>query len=333
MNGVDRHVERPWRTGWQQWRLPLLLFAATLVSTLHVGASMAGAPPRGGLLHVLAPARLARGWPFAGPLMAILLSHEMGHYVMGRLRGVDVSPPYFVPVPFFLMGTAGAVIRIRSRIRSPNALFDVGAAGPLAGLLVALPVLVYGLATSPVEPLKPSAGGYLVEGRSLLYLALLRLVKGPIPDGSDILLTPTAFAGWAGLLVTAINLLPVGELDGGHVAYAMFGPAQDTYSERLRKALPAVALLVGLYYGGRAWVAGKRGEALLYEGLAGIHWLVWAVFLKVIVVRSGGRHPPTDPGERLTPGRRRLGWFVLALFVALFMPSWLRVVPPGAVAP
>lgn len=333
MSGPTSHERAAGRGAWRQWRLPLLLFGATLLSTLHVGASMAGAPPPAGLAEALDPARLARGWPFAGPLMAILLSHEMGHYVLGRLRRIDVSPPYFVPVPFFLMGTAGAVIRIRSRIRSPNDLLDVGAAGPLAGLLVALPVLVYGLWTSPVAPLEPSHGGYLVEGRSILYLGLLYLLKGPIPDGQDILLNPTAFAGWAGLLVTAINLLPVGELDGGHVAYAMFGPAQDRYSERLRRALPAVAVLVGLYHGGRAWAAGVRGEALIYEGLAGVHWLVWAVFLKVIVARTGGRHPPTDPGERLTPGRRRLGWLVLGLFVLLFMPSWLRVVPPGAAPP
>ncbi len=317
--------------GWRAWRLPLLLLGATVLSTLHVGAGMAGAPPPEGPWSALSPSRLLQGAPFALPLMAILLAHEMGHYLMGRRRGVDISPPYFVPVPFFLMGTAGAVIRIRSRIRSPNALFDVGAAGPVAGLAVALPVLVHGLATSPVEPLEPVQGGYLVEGRSLLYLALLHLVKGPIPPGHDVLLTPTAFAGWAGLLVTAINLLPVGELDGGHVAYAMFGPRQDRYSEWIRRALPLVALFVGAYFGVRAWQTGVRGEALIYEALAGVHWLVWAIFLKIIVARSGGRHPPTDPGERLSPLRRRLGWCVLALFVLLFMPSWLRIVPSSAV--
>ncbi len=316
--------------GWRAWRLPLVLLVATVLSTLHVGAGMAGAPPPSGPWGALSPDRLLKGVPFAMPLMAILLAHEMGHYLVGRRRGVDVSPPYFVPVPFFLMGTAGAVIRIRSRIRSPNALLDVGAAGPLAGLAVALPVLLYGLATSPVEPLEPETGGYLVEGRSLLYLALLHMVKGPIPPGQDILLTPTAFAGWAGLLVTAINLLPVGELDGGHVAYAMFGSRQDRCSERLRRALPWVAVAVGGFYGGRAWLSGVRGEALLYEVLAGVHWLVWAIFLKIVMARTGGRHPPTDPSERLSPGRRLLGWFTLALFVLLFMPSWLRVVPPAA---
>ena len=149
---------------------------------------------------------LQTGWVFSVPLMAILLAHEFGHFFAGRYHRVDVSPPYFIPIPFFLLGTLGAVIQIRERIRSRNALLDIGAAGPLAGLAVALPVIIYGIATSPVEPLPE--GPYMLEGRSLLYLGLLSWLKGPIPEGYDIMLTPTALAGWAGLLVTMINLLP-----------------------------------------------------------------------------------------------------------------------------
>ena len=149
---------------------------------------------------------------------------------------------FFIPVPFFLLGTMGAVIQIRERIRSRNALLDIGAAGPLAGMVVAVPIVAYGIAASPVEPL-PDAN-YMIEGRSLLYLAMLHGIKGEIPAGYDIMLTPTALAGWAGLLVTMINLLPFGQLDGGHVAYALWGPRQDRVSQIVIRLLPVLAVTV-----------------------------------------------------------------------------------------
>jgi membrane-associated protease RseP (regulator of RpoE activity) len=254
--------------------------------------------------------------------MAILITHELGHYVAGRLHGVDISPPYFIPMPLMMLGTMGAVIRMRGAIRDRNALLDVGAAGPLAGMAIALPVLVIGIATSPVEPLPPP-GTYVHEGHSLLYAGLLFLMKGPIPAGSEIALNPTAFAGWAGLLVTMMNLIPFGQLDGGHVAYALLGPVQNRIARVVLVGLPIVGLAASAWYGLPAYLGGARGAALLDEALAGAHWLTWAVILVVIRRLTGPDHPPYEGGE-LTPRRKVIAVATLALFVLLFMPSWMR---------
>lgn len=299
-----------------QWGLPVLLMALTFASTLYVGAGMVLGRPPGSFEELLT------GWVFSVPLMAILMAHEFGHFFAGRYHRVDVSPPYFIPVPFFLLGTLGAVIQIRERIRSRNALLDIGAAGPLAGMVVAVPVVIYGIATSPVEAL-PDAP-YLLEGRSLLYLGLLNWLKGPIPPGYDIMLTPTALAGWAGLLVTMINLLPFGQLDGGHVAYALLGERQDQLSRKLLRSLPVLALVVSAAYGIPAYLDGIRGDKLIYDAAAGMHWLVWAVVLWFLTRATGPNHPPTEDSE-VSPRRRLVGWFTLSLFVLLFMPSWIRM--------
>lgn len=303
------------RPVWRQWLLPVTLIALTFLSTFYVGAGMVERPTG-------APVRLIEGAAFALPLMAILLAHEFGHFIAGRIHGVDISPPYFIPAPIFLLGTMGAVIRMRGPIRSRNALLDVGAAGPLAGFAIALPVLIYGLMHSPIRPL-PTEGNYIMEGRSLLYLALLHITHGSIGEGRDVFLNPTAFAGWAGMLVTMINLLPIGQLDGGHVAYALFGKRQDTWSERLRKSLPLIAVVVSASYALPAYLAGARGDKLLHEALAGVHWLTWAFFLWIISLRAGKKHPPTR-AEPLTPSRRIIAMVTLVIFVLLFMPSWVR---------
>lgn len=283
------------------WPLSLALFALTLASTLYVGAGMANHPIEG-------LADLAYGAPFALPLLAILVVHEFGHYIAGRIHGVDISPPLFIPMPLALLGTMGAVISMRSRIRSRNALLDVGAAGPLAGLVVAIPVLVIGLMQSPIDPLPAAGSAYLIEGRSLLYTALIWLVKGPIPEGHDVFLSPTAFAGWAGLLVTMINLLPVGQLDGGHVAYALLGERQNVWSKRIRYALPAVAVTI---------------SALYLDWSAGLQWLVWSGVLWLMLRNAPEEHPPTDD-DTLSRGRSIVALVTLAFFVLLFMPSWIR---------
>lgn len=294
----------------------VLLFFLTLLSMFWVGAEHAGADlAREGL------AALSRGAAFALPLMAILLAHEFGHYIAARIHHVETSLPYFIPMPFALFGTFGAVIRMRGRASNRNALFDIGAAGPLAGLVVALPVLVYGLVTSRVELLDPQLS-YLVEGRSLLYLALLALTHGSIPPGHDIMLTPTALAGWAGLLVTMMNLVPVGQLDGGHVAFALFGERQTVYSRRCRKLLLAVGLAVGALASLRAMQAGQSSDQVLEALLSGIHWLMWAGVLTLMARFARGEHPPVEAGE-LTPKRRVLAWLTLSLFVLLFMPTWV----------
>jgi membrane-associated protease RseP (regulator of RpoE activity) len=292
------------------------LFLLTLLSMFWVGAEHAGADVMAEGLSAL-----ARGYTFALPLMAILLAHELGHYFAARIHHVDTSLPYFIPMPFALIGTFGAVIRMRGPASERNALFDIGAAGPLAGLAVALPVLVYGVITSPVEALDPSLH-YMVEGRSLLYLGLLAVIKGPIPDGHDIMLTPTALAGWAGLLVTMMNLAPVGQLDGGHVAYSLFGARQVDYSRRFRWLLLLVGALIGVLGALRAQLAGADIERVTEGLLAGVHWLMWSAVLAGMSRLARGEHPPVEPGE-LTPLRRILAWMTLSWFVLLFMPTWV----------
>ncbi len=301
----------------RRFHLSFVLFGLTLVSTTWVGALNAGAEKF--TLH-----ELARGLSYSIPLMTILLAHELGHYIAARIHRVPASPPFFVPMPFPPLGTMGAVILMKGRIAQRNALFDIGAAGPLAGLAVAIPVLAYGIVQSQVGPTPHAA--HLQEGHSLLYLALLRLLKGPIPEGSDILLSPTAFAGWAGLLVTMINLIPAVQLDGGHVAYALFGERQQRYSKLLRRALLPLAAAVSLAYGLPAYFAGARGEALQDAFAPGMQWLVWSLVLGFLARRSDHEHPPTDDHE-LSPRRRILARLTLGLFVLLFMPAWLRAVP------
>jgi membrane-associated protease RseP (regulator of RpoE activity) len=261
---------------------------------------------------------LANGVTFAVALLAILLTHEFGHFLFARYHGVNASLPFFIPLPLVSpFGTMGAVILMRDRIKSRNALLDIGASGPLAGLAVAIPVLLYGLAHSDVKPI--GAMGTMQEGQSLLYWLLKRVTVGPIPDGSDVWLHPAAFAGWTGLFVTMLNLLPVAQLDGGHVAYALFGPRQNRYSRVARFSLLA---LVPVNF---AWhmVPVLHGE--LYRDLlptaiqASVPWIFWFVFLTVLERMSGG-HPPTEPGE-LSPRRRLVAIGTLALFVLLFMPT------------
>lgn len=293
------------------------LFALTLLSMFWVGAQWAGVDVMQEGLRAL-----WRGYPFALPLMAILLAHELGHYFAARIHRVDASPPYFIPMPFTLIGTFGAVIRMRESIGRRDALFDIGAAGPLSGLVVAIPVLIYGIAHSPIERLDPSVT-YLVEGRSLLYLALLAWLKGPIDDGYDVMLTPTALAGWAGLLVTMMNLVPVGQLDGGHVAYALFGWKQNVYSRRIRAALLAVAIAVGLTSALSTHLGGGTSAESAEALVAGSHWFVWWVVLSLMARMSKGEHPPVEAGE-LSPRRRVLAWFTLLMFVLLFMPTWME---------
>jgi membrane-associated protease RseP (regulator of RpoE activity) len=306
------------------WPLALVLMGVTWYSVFSAGQGHEGADT------------LAAGWTFAVPLMAILTAHEFGHYIAARLHGVDISPPYFIPFPNFF-GTMGAVIAMRARIPSRNALLDIGAAGPLAGMAVAIPVLVVGMLESPIAPSPPRGtlgpagalgipevvGGYLQEGHSLFYDLMLLLVRGGIPEGHDIHLTPTALAGWAGLLVTMINLLPVGQLDGGHVAYALLGPAQDRYSRLVLRALPVLAVLSSALLVLRGWLLNHGPGSLVGNVMAGFPWLVWWVVLKLMLRGDNANHPPTDD-DTLSPGRRKVAWLTLALFPLLFMPAWLR---------
>jgi membrane-associated protease RseP (regulator of RpoE activity) len=266
------------------------------------------------------------GPAFGATLMGILLTHELGHYVVGRRRRVDVSLPYFIPLPPQIsLGTLGAVIRMRRPIEDRGALFDVGAAGPIAGLVVALPLLVIGLHLSEVGP--PTDGGQ-IEGNSILYALLKYAVFGQwLPgDGVDVLLHPMAFAAWVGLLVTMINLMPIGQLDGGHVARAALGDAHERWSARLHVALPVIGLGVGVVMfaiardAGRDW-AGAAG----YASYGLLPWLVWSVLLGWMRRSAGEYHPPVS-ATPLDPARRRMAIAMAILFVLIATPVPFRPV-------
>ncbi len=293
----------------------LLLFVATVVSVMAVGHGMMLG---GGHVEPEA-AKWYSGWPFAAPFLAILVCHEFGHWIAARLHRVPASLPYFLPVPFVLFGTMGAVITMPDRIRSRVALMDIGAAGPLAGIIVAIPTMVVGLKLSVVAPI--STGPYFQEGQSLLYLALKRLVLGPIPDGFDVHLHPTAFAAWGGFLITMINLLPWGQLDGGHIAYALLGPRQNSMARRVRYALLALFVYNVFIF---AWPMLQRGEPIDVMFLVNnsTFWLVW-FFITGLMGRmggAGGDHPPYED-THLPSGRKAIGAVCLVLFVLLFMPT------------
>ena len=279
----------------QVW-INVVLFAATVLATLLTGAvnEVGQRVPEAMILPALlqGPILLLTGLPFSLTLMSILLAHEMGHYIVGRRYNAPVSLPYFIPMPFFgLFGTMGAVIVQRAPFEDRRSLFDIGVAGPLAGLVVALPLLVYGLATSKVGPIPP---GSLMEGNSILYLAIKYLIFGKILPGHglDVSLNPVAWAAWGGLLVTSLNLLPIGQLDGGHTLYALLG----------KRAWP-VALGVVLL--------------LLAMGFVWQGWFLWAV----LVLIFGVRHPaPLNDLSPMGLKRTLVGIGVLVLFVLTFTP-------------
>jgi len=276
----------------RRWALPALLLLATVLTTLLAGAFQRGVLPQAVLAH---PWLLARGIPFAATLLLILGAHECGHYLASRRWGVDASLPYFLPAPT-LFGTFGAVIRIRGRILNRNALLEVAAAGPLAGMVVALPAVLIGLSLSRVVS---GGGGGSASGLGLgtpwLFDLAARLVLGPLGEGSDVVLHPIAFAGWCGFLVTALNLIPAGQLDGGHIVYTLFG----------RWHRP-ITFGVGF---------GLLAMAYWWEG-----WLLWG---SIVLVLSRGHPPLLDEWEPLSAGRRRVGYGCLVLLALTFI--WVPI--------
>ena len=259
---------------------------------------MAGARMAGVDAHVAAR-RCSPGLPFSLTLLAILLTHESGHYLMCRRHGIAASLPYVLPAPpFFLLGTFGAVIRVRSRFPDRRALFDMGAAGPWAGFVVALVAMVVGLRLSTVAA-APPAGPTVLLGDSLLTSFLARVVLHADPE--TVMLHPVAFAAWAGLLVTSLNLLPAGQLDGGHVLYAARG----------RRPVAAA--------GGAARRARlARRHALGRSGSSGAAWQPRMLFLG---------HPRTiDDARPLGTGAALGAVASLLLFVVTFVPEPIRIV-------
>lgn len=290
----------------------LLLFGLTLVSMQATSMMLNQATlPAGMSLAAWAAYQ-------AVPLLAILLVHELGHYIAARLHRVPASPPYFLPFPLIsYFGTLGAVITMSDRIRSRKALLDIGAAGPLAGMVVAVPVLCVGLSWSKIEP--ACTADCMQEGQSLLYWFLKWCVLGPLPPGTDVFLHPMAFAGWGGLFLTMLNLLPWGQLDGGHIAYALLGERQHRIAIWVRRGLLLVFgynLLVLVLP-----VLLRRSEQGFWQALIGsAFWLIWYGITGLMGRISGPEHPPFDPGKLDGP-RKLVAAACLVLFIVLFMPA------------
>lgn len=294
------------------WLINLVLFLATIASTLFVGAL--NEPGFTGTEFWL-------GWPFSLSMLLILGAHELGHYFAARYHKVPVTLPYFIPFPT-IIGTMGAFIRLKAPIKNRRALLDIGAAGPLAGMVFAVPILFIGLLTSPVGPMSP--GGYYLEGNSVFYLLAKLVVFGEclpsqalvcdllsqvglgsaeaVRGAVDVTLNQMAWAGWVGLFVTGLNLIPVGQLDGGHISYVLFGRAARRFF------WPAIGALVvlGLVTGTPTW------------------WL-W-ILLLFFFGRSHAQ--PLDDVTVLDPRRRAIAIFTLLLFFFVFVPVPLQAVLP-----
>jgi membrane-associated protease RseP (regulator of RpoE activity) len=251
----------------------------------------------------------------------------MGHFLVARHHGIDASLPFFIPLPPGIsLGTMGAVIRMKDPIADRSKLIDVGAAGPLAGLAVAVPLAAIGLAISPVAKAPPVDG--VLEGNSLLYLGLKLLIHGrvlPAADGTDVQLHPMAYAAWVGLLITFINLIPIGQLDGGHVAASYLGDRHERLSANLHRLLLVVGAAVFGVLAIDAHRVGLRwGSAAAYAGQAAAPWLVWAVLLLVLRRSSDGRYHPPCSGPPLGRRRRWLVVLMAVVFVLLFTPVPMR---------
>ncbi|HBL24976.1 MAG TPA: peptidase M50 [Deltaproteobacteria bacterium] len=252
--------------------LHILLFLMTIASTILVG----------GFLYSLA-------------IMTILLSHELGHYLMSRRYGIPSTLPFFIPLPLPPFGTFGAVIKMKGVVVNKKALFDVGVAGPVCGFVVALPFIVAGISMSAVTPLSGvPAGSYMELGDPLLFRILEAWFVGEIPKGHDLVLHPFAYAGWVGLFVTSLNLLPVGQLDGGHVVYAVFGEKSKWVYRGVIAGLGILAVFMN------------------------IGWLT----LVILLIIFGRSHPrPFDDETGLDGSRKKLAVVTLIIFILSFIPA------------
>ena len=280
------------------WRY-IVLFLLTVVTTTYAGAGHFAAFYTGFTSRAIPFSDLelfVRGLWYSVPILAILGTHEMGHYLACRYYGVEASRPYFLPMPIVLTGTLGAFIRIRQPIADKRQLFDIGIAGPIAGFLVAVPMLFAGMYLSDLAELPTEFQGVWL-GEPLLFKLAMWLTFGSIPEGVSVNMHPVAFAAWFGLLATALNLFPIGQLDGGHIAYAVLGPKSTIVT------LVMIGCLVGLTF----W---------------SLSWAVWAGLMVVMLFAFGPRHPRTpDEDEPLDTMRKRLAIFAVVMFVLCFTPA------------
>jgi membrane-associated protease RseP (regulator of RpoE activity) len=304
-------------------RINLLLFILTVLSVLVTGALNGMTEPLPDNFLQAAAIMFNKGWPFALSMMAILSAHEFGHYFMGRYYGIHVTLPYFIPLPFSPFGTMGAVINMKEPTHNKRELLDIGIAGPLAGLVVAIPVLLIGLRLSALDTIQAASTTgqtIMLEGNNLLYLLLKFVTFGkflpqpvsfnglnpilywigyfftgrPYPVGGlDVMIHPVAWAGWAGLLITSLNLIPAGQLDGGHVAYVLIG---KEWAKKIRPYILLFLVVMGFVWNG---------------------WWLWAVILYFF-----GRFyaEPLDQITELDDKRKKLAVLMLIIFVLVFTP-------------
>jgi membrane-associated protease RseP (regulator of RpoE activity) len=281
--------------------LHVLLFVLTIATTtaagvVHYVSFIATGLPAGSALPNFNASLIWHGLPYTITILAILGCHEFGHYLTCRYYDVDASLPFFLPVPITLTGTLGAFIRIREPIPSKRTLFDIGIAGPLAGFAVAIPALFIGLSMSHLVKL-PAEGSGTEFGEPLLFKLVTWLIWGSRAEGYDIVLHPIGFGAWFGLLATALNLFPAGQLDGGHISYAVLG-RRSTYV-----TLAVVAAAIGLSF-------------------VSITWIVWTVLMIAMLFVFGPNHPRTfDENVPLDPARRWLALLALVILVLCFTPA------------
>lgn len=286
--------------------LNVLLFVLTMFSTFFVGFSWSinykYAEVLGDVNEIpisidllLDPQIIFLSILYAVVLIGILLGHELGHFLTCRYYNIDATPPFFIPAPT-LIGTLGAFIKIRSPITRKHQLFDIGVAGPLVGFILAVPALLVGLSLSKVVASLPKEGSFVLGEPLLLKIFSSLLFKGVPPD-SDMILHPVAFAGWVGILVTALNLFPIGQLDGGHIFYALFGKNSRKYS----RYIIAAFIFMGIFF---------------YVG-----WLVWALLISVM----GLKHPRIfDEEIPLSPRRKIIAFAVLLIFILSVIPDPIK---------
>jgi membrane-associated protease RseP (regulator of RpoE activity) len=268
-------------------RINAILFFLTLFTTLLAGSMMEGGT------FWENPIDLLKGIPFSLTLMLILGTHEFGHFYYSQKHKVEATLPYFIPAPTFI-GTFGAFIKMKSPVKKRDALLQIGASGPIAGFLVAVPALIIGLNMSEVIEMSPEFGG-IILGDSILMKMLTSAIHPNLSASQDIMLHPIAFAGWIGLLVTMLNLLPIGQLDGGHVAYAMLGEKHGLFAKI------AFAALIPL-------------------SLFSLNWLVWAVLI-LIVMRTTSHPPVQDLHIPLSQNNKLIGYVCLVIFILCFIPA------------
>lgn len=289
--------------------LHILLFGLTFISsTLPFSTPVPGEGALDALLlgPLQDPIRLVDGLRFSIPLLAILLAHEMGHYLTARIYGVNQSLPFFIPAPGTYFGTMGAVIIMRSQPPSRPALLNVAVMGPYAGVILAIPAAAWGLANS--TPIQPEAltGTSIIFGSSLLFQFLEATFS---PNGTDVLIHPVGLAGWVGLFITSLNLIPAGQLDGGHVAYSILGKSHKYFSRLI------VLSLIGLAF---------------YLGADGLIWIVWAILLSFF----GLRHPPVqNESIPLSRGQKLNALLALILLIATFTPTPMKILSPELDSP